>query len=90
MRPSSLRARSQQGMTLVELIVAVTILCRVSAAVGRLARIVPVRVAVRRVSKLGLRQGSPDDNAVERLASGSIAVLLQDIRGNSYVFGIRQ
>jgi len=41
-------------------------------------------------SKLGLRQGSPDHHPIKRRASSSIAVLLQDIRGNSYVVGIRQ
>ena len=39
---------------------------------------------------LGLRQGSPDDNAVERFASSSIAILLQDVRRNSYIFAVRQ
>ena len=40
-------------------------------------------------SKLGLRQGSPDLHPIKRFASSSIAVLLQDIRGNGHEFGIR-
>ena len=41
-------------------------------------------------SKLGPRQGSPDLRPIKRFASSGIAVLLQDIRGDRYEFGIRQ